>query len=111
LLLDRDFGPDIVPAIGDAASIQWALGKSLGDMVDYTDSNGKTVHVQLVASVANSILQGSLIISEKQFVKHFRTEAGYRMFLIDAPSKEADALTGLISKAMQDAGLEVTTAR
>ncbi len=111
LLLDRDFGPEIVPAIGDAASIQWALGKRLGDIIDYTDSNGKTFHVRLVASVANSILQGSLVISEKQFVKHFPTEAGYRMFLIDAPSKEADALAGSLSKAMQDVGLEVTSAK
>jgi ABC-type antimicrobial peptide transport system permease subunit len=111
LLLDRDFGPDVVPAIGDAASIQWALGKKLGDTIDYVDSNGKTFHVQLVASVANSILQGSLVISETQFVKRFPTEAGYRMFLIDAPSKESDALTSSLSKAMQDVGLEVTSAK
>jgi putative ABC transport system permease protein len=111
LLLDRDFGPDVVPAIGDAASIQWALGKKLGDSIDYLDSNGKTVHVRLVAAVANSILQGSLIISENQFVKHFPTESGYRMFLIDAPSKQADELASTLSKSMQDVGLEVTSTK
>src|SRR5207253_11028280 len=29
-----------IPAIGDANSIQWALGKKLGDTIDYTDEQG-----------------------------------------------------------------------
>ncbi len=29
-----------VPAIGDANSIQWALGKEIGDTIDYTDERG-----------------------------------------------------------------------
>ncbi len=111
LLLDRDFGSDSVPAIGDAASIQWALGKKLGESIDYVDASGHKFRVRLVAAVANSILQGSLIISEKQFVKRFPTEPGYRMFLIDAPSKNAETLASTLSKAMQDVGLEVTSAQ
>jgi putative ABC transport system permease protein len=67
--------------------------------------------VRLVASVANSILQGSLVISEKQFVKRFPTEAGYRMFLIDAPSKDAETVARSISQALQDVGLEVISTR
>src|SRR5262249_31682553 len=49
-----------VPAIGDANSIQWALGKSVGDTIDYTDEQGRTFKLRLVGSVANSILQGNL---------------------------------------------------
>ena len=33
---------DEVPAIGDANSIQWALGKQIGDTIDYTDEQGRT---------------------------------------------------------------------
>lgn len=36
----RDPGLVEIPAIGDAASIQWALGKKLGDTVDMTDERG-----------------------------------------------------------------------
>lgn len=111
LLLDQDFGPDVVPAVGDAASIQWALGKKLGDSIEYADATGKRFQVRLVGAVANSILQGSLVISEKQFVKRFPAEAGYRMFLIDAPSKDADALKAALSRALQDVGLEVSRTR
>ena len=108
-LLNHDFGPDVVPAIGDAASIQWALGKKIGDDLLYLDSNGRQFKIRIVAAVANSILQGSLVISETNFVARFN-EAGYRMFLIDAPSKNADMVAETLSKAMQQAGFSVTPA-
>jgi putative ABC transport system permease protein len=110
LLLDRDFGPDVVPAIGDAASIQWALGKKIGDSLLYTGANGREFQVKIVGAVGNSILQGNLLISEKHFMQRFPTEAGYRMFLIDAPSNRAKSVAAVLSKAMQEVGLEVTPA-
>ena len=42
-----------IPAIGDAASIQWALGKKLGDTITYLDERGEPFKVRLVAGVAN----------------------------------------------------------
>jgi len=110
-LLDRDFGPDVVPAIGDAASIQWALGKKIGDTLPFFDAVGREFKIKLVGGVANSILQGNLIIAESRFVQRFPSEAGYRMFLIDAPSNRAESLAALLTKALQDTGLEVTRAR
>jgi ABC-type antimicrobial peptide transport system permease subunit len=64
--------------------------------------------VKLVGAVANSILQGSLIIDEAQFVKRFPNEGGYRMFLIDAPSNSVGQVSATLSRALQDAGLELT---
>jgi putative ABC transport system permease protein len=109
LLKDRA-SDGAVPAIGDQASIQWALGKQVGDTLDYTDERGQTFKIRLVASVANSILQGSLIMAEDAFVARFPNESGYRMFLLDAPSNQAEAIGAMLSRALQDAGLEVTSA-
>ena len=110
-LLDADLGPDVVPAIGDAASIQWALGKKIGDDLIYLDGAGREFRVRIVGAVANSILQGSLVISEKHFVARFPHEAGYRMFLIDAPSNAAEKLAETLSKALQEVGFSVTSAQ
>jgi ABC-type antimicrobial peptide transport system permease subunit len=102
---------DAIPAIGDAASIQWALGKKLGDTIEYADERGQKFKVRLVAAVANSILQGNLIIDEAEFVKRFPNESGYRMFLIDAPSNDraaVDKISAALSRALQDVGLELT---
>ncbi len=99
---------DEIPAIGDEASIEWALGKKIGDTVDYTDEHGKPFKVRIVGAVANSILQGSLLIDEGEFVKRFPGESGYRMFLVDA--KDAAGVAGILMKALQDRGLELTPA-
>src|SRR4029434_4695010 len=99
-----------IPAIGDANSIQWAMHKKVGDTIDYVDERGQPFKVRIVGAVANSILQGSLIIDETEFVKRFPGEAGYRMFLIDAPSNSVSQISATLSRAMQDVGLELTPA-
>ncbi len=100
--------PDAVPAIGDANAIEWALGKQLGDTIDYTDGQGRAFKVRLVGAVANSILQGSLLIDEDEFTRRFPGQGGYRMFLIDAPSNSVAQVSATLSRALQDAGLELT---
>ena len=99
---------DEVPAIGDANSIQWALGKKVGDTIDYVDEQGRAFKVRLVGAVANSILQGSLLIDEAEFVRRFPGESGYRMFLLDAPSNAVSQVSATLSRALQDVGLELT---
>ena len=99
-----------IPAIGDANSIEWALHKKLGDSIDYTDERGRPFKLRLVASVANSILQGNLVIDEAEFLKRFPGESGYRTFLIDAPSNSVAQVSRALSRALQDAGLELTPA-
>jgi putative ABC transport system permease protein len=99
-----------LPAIGDANSIQWAMGKEIGDTIDYTDEQGRAFKVRLVGAVANSILQGSLLIDEAEFTRRFSGESGYRMLLIDAPSNSVTQVSATLSRALQDAGLELTPA-
>lgn len=112
LLLKTEGEDGSVPAIGDAASIQWALGKKVGDLLTYTDEDGREFKVRLVAAVAQSVLQGSLIIGQEQFLRRYGSQDGYRMFLIDVDPYEAgriDAVAASLSRAAQDYGLQLTS--
>ncbi|MHC4324696.1 MAG: ABC transporter permease, partial [Planctomycetota bacterium] len=80
-LLNLDLGQDVVPAIGDYATVIWALGKSIGDQLQSSDDKGNVFKLQIVGLLKNSILQGSLIIPEDEFTRRFPTEEGYRMLL------------------------------
>jgi len=100
----------VVPAIGDANAIEWAMGKELGDTIEYRDEQGRPFKLRLVGAVANSILQGSLLIDEAEFTRLFPGESGYRMFLIDAPPNAVPQVSATLSRALQDAGLELTPA-
>lgn len=102
--------PAPVPAIGDLNSILWAMGKRVGDTIDYLDERGEPFQVRLVGAVANSILQGNLVIAEDEWIRRFPSQGGYRQFLIDAPTNRVDAVAATLSRALQDAGLELVPA-
>ena len=99
-------GPEI-PAIGDANSLQWALGLGVGDALEASDELGRPVRLRIVGAVANSILQGSLIVSETDFTRLYPGESGHRVLLIDAPQGGTN-LIPTWSRALQDVGLELT---
>lgn len=108
-LLNENLGEDIVPAIGDYATVYWALGKSVGDELDYIDEKGGKFRLRLVGMLKNSILQGSLIISEDEFIKHFPSVDGYRLLLIDTPNDKTTAVSDLLSSRLRDYGLALTS--
>ncbi len=109
-MLNQPPAPDVVPTIGDEQTVRWALGKSLGDTIAYTDDRGRTFKVQIVGILANSILQGGLLISEPDFVARFPSVAGYRAFLVDAPAGRTDAVAEWLTRQLQDRGLELQPA-
>lgn len=99
-----------IPTIGDENSIRWALDLKVGDTLELTDDVGRDFKLQIAGTLANSILQGNLLISEKDFVARFPHESGYRMFLIDAPSNRVTEVAATLSRAMQDVGLDLVPA-
>lgn len=109
-LLTRDLGQDVMPAVGDYATVIWALGKSVGDQLQYNDDKGNSFKLQIVGLLKNSILQGSLIVAEDEFIKRFPSEEGYRMLLIECPPQKIDAVTDKLSFGLKDFGLDLTPA-
>ncbi|MEX2214474.1 MAG: ABC transporter permease [Phycisphaeraceae bacterium] len=113
-LLQGNFSPlkgsdhSIIPAIGDANTITYGLGKGIGDSLEYIDEAGNTFKVEIIATLNNSILQGSLFIDEAHFKAKYPSVSGHRMFLIDAPSAKLDAVRKTLGDAMGDVGLELT---
>jgi putative ABC transport system permease protein len=106
-LLKTKFEDGVIPAIADKTTIDWALRTGLGKTLDYTDQHGSAFKVRLIAAIGNSILQGSLLIDEEEFLRRFPGESGFRMFLIDAPSNEANGAAGELSRGLRDLGFEV----
>jgi len=109
-LLRRELGDDVVPAVGDYATVIWALGKSVGDELEYSDEKGRSFRLRIVGMMRNSILQGSLLIAEDEFVRRFPSENGYRMVLIDSMGHKTDEVTDTLSYELRDFGLALTPA-
>lgn len=105
MLLNKDLEPGVIPAIADQETAVWALGKSLGDQLEYRDEQGNSFKVRIVGLISSSILQGSLLISESHFIEQYPSASGYRRFLIDTPSKSIENFRDLLSRALQDKGI------
>ena len=100
---------EVVPAIGDAASVTWSLHKKIGDTLDYVDEAGRPFKVRIVGAVANSILQGSLVISARHLEERFPSSSGFKRLLLQVPADRADRVAARLSSALSDVGLELTS--
>lgn len=109
-LLDGPVADDIVPAIGDLQTVMWSLGRKVGDLIPTVDEQGRAFRLRIVGTVAPSILQGGLLISERNFVARFPSSAGSRMFLIDAPPDRTAAVATEWMRALGDRGFEAVPA-
>ncbi len=110
-LLQMDLEEGVIPAVGDYPTVFWALGKNLGDEVEFLDEMGRPFRVRIVGMLDSSILQGSLIIAEDEFVRRFPSVDGYRVLLVDASSDKMDAVSQKLSLGLTDLGLVLTPTR
>lgn len=105
-LLSGEPGDGIVPAFGDANSVQWILHSGLGQEITVTDRNGRPLRLRFVGLLSGSIFASEILVSERNFVRHFGTDSGYRYFLIETPvGKEQEVVTAL-RKSLGDLGFD-----
>ncbi len=108
-ILESESAPDVVPAIGDEATVVYGLAKGLGDTIDYVDQRGRPFKVRIVGVIGNSVLQGSLVISERRFVERFPSAEGHRLFLMDVPAGRESAVRQRLSEALGQEGMEIVS--
>lgn len=110
MMLDKELENGVIPAVADQSVIVWGLGKSVGDILTYTDERGRELKLKLVGGISNSIFQGSVIVSERAFISHFPSISGSRVLLIDVPVGSRPGIMETLTRTMQDYGLEMTSA-
>jgi ABC-type antimicrobial peptide transport system permease subunit len=107
VLLNQEFPDGAIPVIGDANSLTYVLHLKVGE--DFILDHGPTpVRLRVVAALADSIFQSELIMSDKNFVRLFPSEQGYRYFLIDAPDVNVAATT--LEDRLSDFGFDAQSA-
>jgi len=98
-----------VPAIADANSLAYVLHRKIGDTFEIATGSGGTVTLRFVAALADSIFQSEILIAEKDFLRLFPDQQGYRVFLIDAaPGAEAE-LTANLEERFGDYGFDAVS--
>lgn len=107
-LLDWSDGTEVIPVIGDMNTVTFSLQKQLGSTFDYVDDRGGKHTLKIVGVLANSVLQGSLIVAERRFITLFPNHSGYQVFLIDAPKASTATASKALTQGLEDVGFSLT---
>ncbi|HKO95519.1 MAG TPA: ABC transporter permease [Pyrinomonadaceae bacterium] len=109
LLLNREFPDGAIPVIADANSLTYVLHLGLGEDFLFNHRNGP-VKLRVVAALSDSIFQSELLMADKNFVRLFPEQEGYRFFLIETPSTvQSPAVLAALEDRMADFGLDAAT--
>jgi putative ABC transport system permease protein len=103
-----------IPAILDQATAQWGLGLGgVGAEFTLGDDAGRPVRFVIVGLLEPGILQGFVIVAEREFERAFPDRSGYRMALVDSrgvPAGERPRVPVVLNAAWADAGAAVVPA-
>ena len=105
-------GSVAIPAFVDETTLMWALKRKVGDVLSYTDENGRSFDIQIVGTLPDSVFQGYLVIDERRFLEKFPSHSGYSIFLLDAaPAAAIETLRVRLETAVRDVGGRVIPTR
>ncbi len=114
--------PSVVPVILDASTATYSLHLSgVGSRFEIRDSADRPVTLEVVGLLANSVLQGSLLMSEANFLRLFPDVGGYQYFLIERasrppiaekqPASGTDRIAQVLESSLAEEGFDVVDAR
>ena len=86
----------------------WALKMGLGDRIQFTDSEGMILEIELVGNNKRLMLQGALFINEEDFHSKFKQQGGYRSFMITGELQDGLKLANHLENRMYQHGMEFT---
>jgi ABC-type antimicrobial peptide transport system permease subunit len=105
LLLNREFSDGAIPVITDANSLTYVLHLKVGDDL-VVDQSPQPLRLRIVAALADSIFQSELLMSDKNFVRLFPEEQGYRFFLLDTPGAKSQEVAAVLEDRLSDFGFD-----
>ncbi len=107
-ILNTELEENVIGAIGDYATLTWALGKSIGDDIDYVDEHGREFKLRIVGMLKDSVFQGNLLINSAEFEKHFPRQEGYRVLLIDTDTEKREFVMDTLSRNLADFAIDLS---
>lgn len=83
----------------------------VGQTFAVTYADNTTVKFRVAGLLANSVLQGNLLIGEADFQRLYPQLSGYRVFLIRAPAGKATEVSQVLEDKLGDEGFDAVDSR
>ncbi|HEV2803159.1 MAG TPA: ABC transporter permease [Pyrinomonadaceae bacterium] len=108
LLLEQELPNGAIPVIADANSLTYVLHRKLGEEIVLNEGTDRALRLRFVAALSDSLFQSELLMSERNFLRAFPEQEGYRFFLLDAQPERAAQATALLESRLSDFGFDVS---
>jgi len=104
--------PSAIPVVLDQEMAMYSLHLygGIGEEFELTYPQVGPIRFRVAGLLGNSVLQGSLLISEADFVRRFPAVNGYRYFLIRSPSGQSPAVAAALEDRLGDQGFDAVSA-
>ncbi len=101
----------IIPIVLDEATAMYSLHLSgVGSRYEIKDGHGEPLTTEVVGLLTGSVLQGAVLMSERDFLKYFPEAGGYRFFLIETPPAHEAQVQTMLEKTLGDFGFDAEPA-
>jgi len=111
-----DAGRPVVPIVLDKNTAVYSLHlPGLGARMTVDDAWGQPVTLEVVGLLANSVLQGKLLVGEANFVRMFPEASGRQLFLLrydcdcDSAKPASGDLSALLEGQLEDYGFDAVS--
>ncbi len=103
----------VVPVVLDKNTAMYSLHLygGIGEEFELTYPEVGAIRFRVAGLLSNSILQGSLMIGEADFVRLFPNVSGYRYFLIRSPAGKTQQVAEALEDRLSDQGFDAISAR
>jgi hypothetical protein len=111
-VLEQQHDDGTIPVIIDRNTAWYSLKVyTPGTVFTVEYETGQTVRFRLAGLLVNSVLQGSLLVSEANFTRAFPDVSGYRYFLLDLANEEKGSPEiGSLASGLSDQGFDARRA-
>ena len=101
----------IIPVVLDKNMAVYSLHlyRGVGEEFELTYPEAGTVRFRVVGLLSNSVLQGSLVIGESDFVRRFPNASGYRYFLVKSPAGKTQQVAEALEDRLGDQGFDAVS--
>ena len=106
-------GDGAIPAVVDMNTAFYSLKPpvTVGSVYEASYGPGRSLRFRIVGLLENSVLQGALLIGEKEFERAFPDVSGYRFFLIRGPRDKSAEVARVLEDQLSDEGFDATRSR
>ncbi|MCA9167534.1 MAG: ABC transporter permease, partial [Planctomycetales bacterium] len=100
--------PTLIPVVLDKNTAMYSLHlyRGVGEEFELDYDAAGTIKFKVVGLLANSVLQGSLLVSEQNLLAKFPDNSGYQFFCVDSPTEAVATVRTALVNRYADEGWE-----